>query len=285
MNENSRLNMSRLDDVEIESIFKGFKAHRLHEVYDNNSLCDMHEFLVHIFKSEPWKNAANFDQRNTFIQSIRSLNADSDDHRRVFLAMSEASNSHAVISYLHMLGHKERVFLKDYSALLTTDQLTMIVKDAGSRIGAVIHYLCRASAVSNGDSLPKLWREMNKAFDVHEKFKERFQEGMQTLVKRFGLKSLGIGDNDYDHKIWIEKFLYGNEASIKDVASAVIAGQLAGKKISRQDVIDECFDFQSKMRLVNDFGFNIDEFGGSKVIRSHNVKPPTYRLDQGLTLR
>lgn len=274
---------TRLDDEAIKSIFTEFKSHRLHEVYDNSSLADMHEFLVGIFKSEPWKNPAHFDKRNNFIQSIKLINASDADHRRVFLAMADATNSHAVISYLHMVGHKERVFLKNHQALLTTDDLTMIVKDAGPRLGPVAHFLCRASVVTQADSLPRLWKELTKAYDPTAKFNDRFLEGMQTLVRRFGLKSLGLGKSDEDHKPWVDRFLKSDEPAIKDIGGAVIAGQLAAGRLGRHELERECFDFQSRMRLVNDLGFDASVADAKKVIRSQDGKSPTYRLTEGLT--
>jgi hypothetical protein len=283
MKINQDRTITRLDDAEIKSILINFQSHRLHELYDNQSLADMHEVLVDIFKSEQWKDASRFDIRNIFIQSVRNLPASSDDHRRMFKAMAEASNSHAVISYLHMIGYKERVFLKDRSTLITTDDVSMMVRDAGYRIGPVIHFLCRASVVTQAESLPRLWRELNKGFDHGAKFKERFQEGMQTLVRRFGLKSLGIGKDDMDHQLWIDKFFHANEPAIKDVAAAVLAGQLASKKLNKSDLVVQCYDFSSKMRLVNDLDFDIEEFGGTKILRSHQIKQPSFRLEQGLT--
>lgn len=283
MQTNERMISTRLDDEAIKSIFTEFKAHRLHEVYDNSSLADMHEFLVSIFKSEPWKNPAHFDKRNTFIQSIKLLSATDADHRRVFLAMADAANSHAVISYLHMVGHKERVFLKSHQALLTTDDLTMIVKDSGPRLGPVVHYLCRASVATSSESLPRLWKELAKAYDPESRFNERFKEGMQTLVRRFGLKSLGIGKDDNDHQPWIERFLQSNEPNVKDVASSVVAGQLVTRKMGRQELLDECLEFSEKMRLVNDLDFPASILDAQKVVRSHHIQKPNYRLTEGLT--
>lgn len=274
---------TRLDDEAIKSIFTEFKSHRLHEVYDNSSLADMHEFLVGIFKSESWKNPAHYETRNNFIQSIKLINASDADHRRVFLAMADATNSHAVISYLHMVGHKDRVFLKNHQALLTTDDLTMIVKDAGPRLGPVVHFLCRASVATQAQSLPRLWKELTKAYEPTGKFNERFLEGMQTLVKRFGLKSLGLGKDDEDHKLWVDRFLTTNEPAVKDIAGAVVAGQLASRKLGRHELKNECFDFQSKMRLINDLDFDPSILDAHKVVRSHEVKSPTYRLTEGLT--
>jgi hypothetical protein len=274
---------TRLSDESIKAIFMGLIPHRLHEVYDDRSLADMHEFLVDIFKSEPWKNPAKFQERNAFIQSIRLLDASGADHRRVFLAMADAANSHAVISYLHMIGHKERVFMKNHQALLTTDDLTMIVKDGGFRIGPVVHYLCRASVVTDAKSLPRLWKELSKAYKPDERFGERFLEGMQTLVRRFGLKSLGLGDNDLDHKAWIDRFLTSGERGIKNIASSVVAGQLASRQLGRHELVRECFDLESKTRLVNDLGFDPSIISATKVVRSHAVTNPEYRLSEGLT--
>lgn len=274
---------ARLDDEAIRNVFTEFQSHRLHEVYDNNSLADMHEFLVDTFKSEPWKNPSNFTVRNNFIQSIKLIDASDADHRRVFLAMADACNSHAVISYLHMVGHKERVFLKSHQALLTTDDLTMVVKDAGAKLGPVVHYLCRASVVTRAESLPRLWKELSKAYEPDGKFSERFLEGMQTLVRRFGLKSLGLGKDDSDHKLWVDRFLTSSDASTKDISGAVVAGQLVTRKLGRHELKNECYDFQSKMRLVNDLGFDPGILDAKKVVRSHDLKQPTYRLSEGLT--
>lgn len=273
----------RLDDEAIKSIFTEFKSHRLHEVYDNQSLADMHEFLVGIFKSEPWKNPAHFDKRNNFIQSIKLVNASDADHRRVFLAMADACNSHGVISYLHMLGYKERVFLKSHQALLTADDLSMIVKDSGPRIGPAVHFLCRACVASQPGSLPRLWKEMVKAYEPSGKFSERFMEGMQTLVRRFGIKTLGIGKDDGDHKPWIDRFLTSNEPAVKDVAGAVVAGQLAARRMGREELKNECRDFQSRMRLVNELDFDPSILDAAKVVRSHDKAAPNYRLVEGLT--
>lgn len=273
----------RLDDGEITSIFMEFNSRRLREVYDNQSLADMHEVLVGVFRSEPWKNPAHFQRRDKFIHSIKTLPATDADHRRVFLAMADACNSHGVISYLHMIGYKERVFLKNHQALLTSDDLTMTVKDNGHRIGPAVHFLCRACVAGQPGSLARLWKELSKAYEPSGKFSERFLEGMQTMVRRFGLKSLGIGKDDNDHKLWIDRFLTSNEPSVKDIAGAVVAGQLAARRMGRLELQNECQSFQSKLRLVNDLDFDKSILDAAKIVRSHEKTAPNYRLTEGLT--
>jgi hypothetical protein len=256
---------------------------KLPQLYDDKSLANMHEFLVGIFRTPLWKSPEYFDQRNSFIQSIKLINATDADHRRVFLAMADAGNAHGVISYLHMVGRKEGVFLKGHQALLTTDDLEKMVKDLGKDIAPVIHFLCRASVPSGNKNLPRLWRELNKAYDPMGKNPERFLEGMQTLVARFGIKALGIGKDDVDHDVWVDRFLNSKEVSIKDVASAVVAGQLYARRLGRQELVNQSVDFSSKMRLVNDLGFDTNVIDIMRVSRSHNIKPPTFRLTEGLT--
>jgi hypothetical protein len=279
-----RNNSRRLGDEEIKSIFMELNTRRLPEIYDNSSLADMHEFLVDIFRSSLWKSPEHFDKRNTFIQSIKLVNATDADHRRVFLAMADAGNAHAVISYLHMVGRKEGVFLKGHQALVTTDDVAMMVKDSGKYIAPVIHFLCRASVPSGNKNLPKLWRELSKAYDPSIKNHERFLEGMQTLVARYGIKSLGIGEHDVDHGKWVDRFLNSNEMSVKDIASAVVAGQLVSRRMGRQELVDQSREFSSQMRLVNDLGFDTNVIDIKRVVRSHNIKPPTFRLTEGLTM-
>lgn len=273
----------RLDDDEVEAIFLRLQSHRLPEVYDNNSLKDLHEVLVSVFNSDVWKNPKHYEQRKVFIQAIGGLNGAPADHRRVFLAMAEASNSHGVVEYLHTLDSKERVFLKDHSALITTDELAQMFRDQGSRMGAVSHFLSRAVTAGMPGSVPTLWKEMVKAFDPDAKFKERMQEGMATMVRRFGLKSLGLGKDDMDHKPWVEKFFTTEIEQVQGVASAVLAGQIAKKRISKEDLLGECREFSSQMRLVNNLGFNMEDFGVKAVIRSDEAKKPAYGIGYQLT--
>ncbi|MBI6882857.1 hypothetical protein [Pseudomonas putida] len=274
---------ARLDDVAIESIFREFNIRRLHEVYDNSSLADMHEFLVEVFKSKEWKDPSYFNPRNFFIQSIKTLPVTDADHRRVFLAMADAGNSHAVISYLHMIGHKERVFLKNHQALITVDDLAMMVKDRGFRMAPAIHFLCRATVATQAEGLPRLWKELSKAYQPDMKFSERFKEGMQTLVRRFGIKSLGLGKDDDDHQPWIDRFLTTSETSIKDIASTVVAGQLVTRRLGRFELEKNCSGLSQKMRLVNDLGFDISVAEATSVYRSHPTKKAEFRLSEGLT--
>jgi hypothetical protein len=247
-------------------------------------MADMHEFLVDIFRSSLWKNPEHFEKRNSFIQSIKLVNANDADHRRVFLAMADAGNAHGVISYLHMIGNKEGVFLKGHQALFTTDDLVKMVKDLGKFISPVIHFLCRASVSSGNKNLPKLWRELSKAYDPSIKNHERFLEGMQTLVARYGIKSLGLGEHDVDHGKWVDRFLNSSEMAIKDIASAVVAGQLVSRRMGRQELVDQSTEFSSQMRLVNDLGFDANVIDIKRVVRSHAITKPTFRLSEGLTM-
>lgn len=274
---------SRLDDDEVLAIFGRLQAHRLAEAYDNNSLTDRHDVLVSVFNSDTWKNPKHYEQRKVFIQTIGGLNAAPADHRRVFHAMAEASNSHGVVEYLHTLGAKERVFLKDHSALIATHELAQMFRDQGSRLAAVSHFLTRAVTAGAPNSIPNLWEAMVNSFEPDAKFKERMQEGMSQMVRRFGLKSLGLGKDDLDHKAWVDKFFTTEVEHTQGVASAVLAGQISKKRLTKEDLLAECRDFTSQMRLVNNLGFAMEDFGARAVIRTQETKKPSNDIGFQLT--
>lgn len=274
---------SRLDDDEVRAIFTRLQAHRLNEVYDNSSLKDLHEVLVDIFQSEVWRRPQYYDQRNVFIETIKGLNADPADHRRAFLAMAEAANPHAVVAYMRQFGGKERIFLKDHSALITTDELAQMFRDRGARMAPVSHFLSRAVTSGIPGSIPQLWTAMRAAFDPNAKGKERMLEGMSSLVRRFGLKSLGIGQTDHDHAQWIEKFFTSDIQSVQEVAGAVVAGQVAGLYLTKHDLLKNKPDFVGQMRLINQLGFDPKEFEISKISRTGETLQPSYRIESQLT--
>lgn len=277
---------TRLTDEDIEGIFKGFQAHRLHEVYDNQTLKGMHEFLVEIFRSHEWTNSKLFETRNGFISHVKSLDAHPDDHRRMFRAMAESGNAHAVIAYLHMIGHKNRVFLSDRSALLSTDELTLMVKDSGQKIGSVIHFLSRAVAPGSADSLAQLPKEIVKAMGNQPDFKyrERFLEGLQSLVMRYGLKKLGLGKSNHDNGRWIEAFYSTHDHRHLALSSSILAAQVFNKNLSPQRLLEESTCFSDRMRLIKNLGFNFNDFGAVGLVSSHNPKKPSFRLESQLQL-
>lgn len=275
----------RLDDDEVKAVFVGLQAHRLHEVYDNNSMKDLHEVLVDVFQTEVWKNPKYYDQRNVFLETIKGLNADPADHRRAFLAMAEAANPHAVVGYMRLFGGKDRVFLKDHSALITTDELAQMFRDRGSKMAPVSHFLCRAATSGLPGSLPQLWKAVAKAYDPNTRLKERMQEGMSALVRRFGLKSLGIGDHDKDHAPWVDKFFNTELVEVQEVASSILNGQMASRHLTKEDLLETRPDFVGKMRLVNQLGFDMKDFDVKHVIRTEDSKHRAYqmRVEEQLT--
>lgn len=276
----------RLDDDELKRIFTRFQAHRLGEVFDNASLRGMNEFMVGVFRSREWTDPALFQTRNDFIQHIKHIKAEPDDHRRLFRAMAEAGNAHAVIAYLHMLGHKNKVLLSDRSALLTTDELTLMVKSKGNQIGSVVHFLSRAAVIGNPDTLSLLPKVLTKAMGNQRDFKyrERFLEGLQSLIMRYGLKNLGIGEHDRDNKRWINAFYTTHDYQTLSLATSVLAAQIATNKLTAKDVVAESRDFTDKVRLVKNLGFKIDDFGATNILSSHQTKQPSFRLDEHLKI-
>lgn len=273
----------RLDDDEVRSIFVRLQAHRLNEVYDNRSMKDLHEVLVDIFQSDVWRKPQYYDQRNLFIETIKGLNADPADHRRAFLAMADAANPHAVVAYMRQFGGKERVFLKDHSALITTDELAQMFRDRGVSMAPVSHFLCRAATAGTPGSLSQLWKAMTDAFDPNVRHKERMQEGMSTLVRRFGLKSLGIGKDNRDHNQWMDRFFYSDITQVQEIASSVVAGQIAGLYLTKQDLLDTLPDFSGKMRMVTQLGLDMKDFEMNKISRTGETRQPDYRIDSQLT--
>lgn len=277
---------TRLDDEDLKRIFTQFQAHRLAEVFDNQSLRGMNEFMTGVFKSRSWTSTKQFEARNNFIQHIKTLRVEPDDHRRLFRALAESGNAHGVIAYLHMIGHKNKVLLPDRSALLTTDELTLMVKDKGSEIGSVIHFLSRAVAPSNIDTLPMLPRVMTKAMGSKREFKyrERFMEGLQSLVIRYGLKNLGMGKNDRDHQPWINSFYRTNDHQTLSLASSIIAAQISTKKLTAEEVVSKSESFPDKIRLIKNLGFREVDFGAIAMLSSHKEKQPSFRLENHLQL-
>ena len=273
----------RLDDDEVKAIFVGLQAHRLHEVYDNNSMKNLHEVLVDVFQTDIWTKPQYYDQRNVFIETIKGLNADPADHRRAFMAMAEAANPHAVVAYMRLFGGKERVHLKDHSALITTEELAQMFRDRGAKMAPVSNFLCRAATSGRPGSIPLLWKAISNAFDPDARLKERMQEGMSSLVRRFGLKSLGIGDHDKDHARWVDKFFTTEISAVQEVAGAILAGQIASRHLSKEDLLKKNPEFTGKMRLVNQLGFAMEDFDIKHIIRTYDSKTPSYRIEDQLT--
>ena len=124
---------------------------------------------------------------------------------------------------------------------------------------------------------------MVTAFEPDSKFKLRMQEGMATLVRRFGLKSLDLGKDDLDNKQWVEKFFTSESESDQCVASAVLIGQIAKNRISKEDLVGECRELSCKMRLVNDLGFSMEDIGPKGAVRPDETKKPGYGNEHQLT--
>lgn len=277
---------TRLDDEDLKRIFTQYQAHRLEEVFDNQCLRGMNEFMVGVFKSRAWKDAKRFETRNQFIGQIKNIQVEPDDHRRLFRALAESGSAHGVIAYLHMIGHRNRVLLSDRSALLTTDELTLIVKDKGREIGSAIHFLARAAAPSNMDTLPMLPKLMVKEMGSQRDFKyrERFMEGLQSLVVSYGLKNLGMGKHDRDHKLWIDSFYRTNDHQTLSLSTSIIAAQISAKRLTPEEVINESQCFADKVRLVKNLGFKVSDFGAIAMISSHKTKQPSFRLESHLQI-
>lgn len=268
----------RLDDHEIVDIFTNYDSTRLQAVFDNESLVGMDEVLVDIFNGAKWKDPAFFNDRNDFVRSVGSLTVDPDDHRRVFSAMAEAANSHAVIAYLHAIGHQNNVFLKDHSALMTAADLAFIVQASGPRIGSCIHFLSRAVTSGQPSDLNGLWKAVSKTYNPEARFKERFQEAMKTLVTRFGVSLLGLDVDDRECDKWVKQFYISNDPKTVGVASAVIAGQIASAHMSKDQLIAGARDLSGRVRLTSHFDVELSKLGIAEVKRSRHEAAANYRI-------
>lgn len=271
------------EEDSIKTIFSRFQAHRLEEIYDNESMRDMNEVLTHVFNSPEWKDSDFYQPRKAFISHIRNIGATPNDHRRVFRALCDAANSHGVLEYLHMVGRKERVFLKDHAPLISIGELANQVRDKGAKIGPVIHFLCRAVAVDGISDPRTLWRTTTKAFDQNAKFKERFQEGMQSLVRRFDAHLVDPAKKGEENAQWVNKFFTTTDPKVQCISASVLAGLLAKGDLTRQSIMDQCMDFSSRMRLVNHLSFDSNDFGIQRIKRSHEMKKPSFRIDSEIS--
>ncbi|MHD0644686.1 hypothetical protein ACYPKM_03470 [Pseudomonas aeruginosa] len=268
----------RLDDIELSKIFKDYEVDRLPEVFGTGSLNDMNEILVDIFQSAEWKDAGKFTARNDFIQAIRNVSVDSDDHRRVFRAMALSTNAHAVAAYLHMLKRKDNVFLADHSALITADDLSSMLRARGSKMGAVVHFLSRTVTAGHGNARPELWKALTKAYDPSQRYRERFQEAMKNLVHRWGLDGIGISPNGQNADPFVKQFFNSHDERTKDISAAILAGLMSKGILSKEKLMEGARDASGRMRLVKSFGFTPEEVGYKAVRPSHNTPTPSYRL-------
>lgn len=275
----------RTNDSDIREILTEFRAHRLYEVYDNDSLKNIGEHLVAIFSSPKWVNPGLFEERNNFISQIKMIPCHPDDHRRIFKGLAEAANPHGVIAYLHMLGSKNRVKLEDGLALMTTEDLIMLVRSRGPSIGRVIHFLARACSPGDPFQLPILWKELVKVIPKEKTspFKGRFQEAMKTLVERYGMDNLGLGKDHKDHNPWIDTFFETSDFRTLSVASSIIAAQLTNGFMKKQDLLDNCFDDRGRIRLYKEFGLEDSGLNIKKINSSHKEISAKYNIESILS--
>lgn len=270
----------RLDDRAIKDILTTFDTRRMGELFGTNSLEGMHGLLVQIFQSSAWMSPEPrvFKERNEFILKLNDHVIDSDDHRRIFRAMAEAPNAHGVATYLHMLRRKENVFLSDHSALFTIDDLTALVKDRGAKLTPAIHFLTRAVSAGHGDGKPELFRAMVRAFDPEFKLSSRYELALSNIVKRWGVKALGLAENDATVDKWVKQFFHSEDPKTQRVATAILAGQMHRRHLSLYDLCKVAHGPVAKKRLVQSFDVDPEFFGFKAIKSSHDQEKANYGL-------
>lgn len=259
-------------------IFASLDTTRVRELFTGQALVGLHELLIDAMKCKNWLGKGLYDDRASFLQSLRPFTKEVDDFRRLFMVMVEAGHSQGVLGMLHATGRKERVML-GHQPLITMGTLTGLVKYSPDQIQPVIHFLTKAAISMLPDEPGSLFKALIRAYDPNMHFSGRWLEAIQGLTRTRSLAALGMKGAQQTPSYWLTTLVTSKVASQTKVAAAVVAGLMAKGEIQKDQLQQIAFEDGHKLRLIKELGLDPEIFNVKHVASSRTkTVMPSYRL-------
>jgi len=263
---------------ELIEIFASLDTHRVKQLFTGQALVGLHEPLIEAMKCKNWLGKACYDDRASFLQSLRPHTKSVDDFRRLFMVMVEAGHTQGVLGMLHACGRKERVMLGN-QPLITMGTLTALVKYIPEMIEPTIHFLTRASISMLPEEPASLFRAITKAYDPTSGLSGRWLEALQGLSRTRSLSSLGFTGAQQTPSYWLTALVTSKVAKETKIAAAVVAGLIAKGEIQKEQLQKIPFEDEHKLRLIKELGLEPSTFSVRHVASSRTkTVQPSYRL-------
>ncbi len=263
---------------EVIQIIADLDTARIGQLFTGNSLLGLHEPIIEAMRSRNWLGMKLYEPRANFLQAMRPYTNQTDDYRRLFMAMAESGHVQGVLGMLHATGRKDRVFAGN-QPLLTMGTLAGLVLTHGKEISPVIHFLTRAAAATLPDEPAALIRTMIKHFNPTEMFAGKWLEAIQGMVKARTLGTLGFSGEKEKSYHWLESLVTTEDAKQMKVSASVVAGLMAKGDIKLDDLKSVPFDDLHKIRLVKELGIAPEALNIQHISSSRSrVIEPSFRL-------